>query len=194
MEIVVATSNNHKLQELRKILPESFKISGMREIGCVDEIPETGATFRENALQKARYLFEKYHVTCLADDSGLEVQALNGRPGVLSARYAGPDADSSGNMARLLSEMKGFTDRSARFVTVLALILNGKEYLFEGVINGKITETPSGNGGFGYDPVFIPDGYTMTFSEMTSEQKNSISHRAMAARRLNDFLKLTIVP
>jgi XTP/dITP diphosphohydrolase len=194
MDIVVATSNNHKLQELRKILPESFKISGMREVGCSDEIPETGATFRENALQKARYLFEKYHVTCLADDSGLEVKALNGRPGVLSARYAGPDSDSTGNIARLLSEMKGVIDRSARFVTVLALILNGKEYLFEGVINGKITETPSGNGGFGYDPVFIPDGYTMTFSEMTSEQKNSISHRAIAASRLNDFLKRTTLP
>ena len=194
MEIVVATSNNHKLQELRKILPESFKISGMRDIGCLDEIPETGATFRENDLQKGRYLFEKYHVTCLADDSGLEVKALNGRPGVLSARYAGTDADSSANMTRLLSEMNGVADRSARFVTVLALILNGQEYLFEGMINGRITETPSGIGGFGYDPVFIPDGYNTTFSEMTSDQKNSISHRAIAAGRLNDFLKHSVLP
>lgn len=189
IEIVVATSNNHKLQEIRKILPESFKISGMSDIGCTDEIPETGATFHENALQKARYLYEKYKVTCLADDSGLEVNAIDGRPGVHSARYAGPQADSERNLSKLLVEMQGKADRTAQFITVLALISEGREYLFEGTVKGRITETPHGTGGFGYDPVFIPNGYEVTFSEMPPEEKNRISHRAIALGKLKDFLQ-----
>ena len=188
MEIVIATGNDHKLQEIRKILPESFKISGMKEIGCFDEIPETGTTFEANALLKARYLFQKYGIACLADDSGLEVHALDGRPGVYSARYAGPDATSSANISKLLDELKGISDRKARFKTVLALIFNGVEQLFEGTIDGVITEMPSGNAGFGYDPVFQPLGYTKTFADMTPEEKNHISHRAIALEKLKNSM------
>ena len=184
MEIVIATSNDHKLQEIRKILPKSFKISGMRDIGCSDEIPETGDTFEANALLKVRYLYQKYAVTCIADDSGLEVTALDGRPGVYSARFAGPGADSSANISKLLTDLKGNTDRRARFKTVLALIIGGQEYLFEGTIEGIITEVPSGTSGFGYDPVFQPLGYNKTFAEMTAAEKNRISHRALALEKL----------
>lgn len=189
MEIVVATSNYHKLQELRKILPESFNIKGMIEIGCATDIPETGATFKENALLKARYLYERFQCNTLADDSGLEVQALNGLPGVISARYAGPQANATENLSKLLIDMKGFTNRSARFKTVLAYIAHGKEYFFEGVISGTIREKPAGTSGFGYDPVFVPDGYTKTFSEMTSDEKNRISHRGVAAKAFRIFLE-----
>ncbi len=187
-EIVVATSNDHKLQELRKILPQSFNFKGMSEHNWMDEIPETGSSFSENALQKARYLFNKYHVNALADDSGLEVEALNGKPGIFSARYAGPAADSIANLAKLLDDMQGVSNRKARFVTVLALFFNGKEFLFEGSIEGHITEAPSGQAGFGYDPVFIPKGYSQTFAQMSATQKNHISHRAIAAGKLFDFL------
>ncbi len=188
-EIVVATLNDHKLQELRKILPQSFKFSGMSDYGWKDEIPETGDSFTDNALQKARYLFSKYHVNSLADDSGLEVEALNGKPGIFSARYAGPAADSVTNLNKLLADMRGASNRRARFVTVLALIFNGQEFLFEGRIEGIISETPSGQAGFGYDPVFIPQGYTKTFAQMHADEKNKISHRSIAAGHLSNFLK-----
>ncbi len=189
MEIVVATTNDHKLQELRKIMPESFKITGIRDLGFMEDIPETGDTFAANALQKAHYIYQRIKKTCLADDSGLEVNALDGKPGVFSARYAGPEADSVNNLRKLLFEMKGLTNRTARFKTVLALIHNNQEFLFEGVINGRIAETPSGEKGFGYDPVFIPQGYNRTFSEMSADEKNSISHRAEAVRKLLYFLE-----
>lgn len=189
MEIVVATTNNHKLQELRKIMPKSFKFTGIRDIGFSDEIPETGDTFEANALQKARFIQHHTKHPCLADDSGLEVKALGGKPGIYSARYAGPDANSNDNIKKLLNAMNGFTNRTARFKTVLALILDKKEYIFEGTVSGRITDSPSGYEGFGYDPVFIPDGYTKTFSEMTPEEKNLISHRAEAANLLRKFLE-----
>lgn len=189
IEIVLATSNDHKLQEIRKILPESFKILGLRDLDDTVEIPETGTTFSANALIKARYLFERYKLISLGDDSGLEVMALNGQPGVFSARYAGEGAGSAANVSKLLSNMSGVTDRRAQFRTVLALILNGDEYLFEGSVKGTITTEQRGAGGFGYDPVFIPDGYKVSFAEMSPEEKNRISHRAIATRKLQDFLK-----
>ncbi len=189
MQIVDATTNNHKLQELRKIMPESFKITGISDLGFIEDIPETGDTFEANALLKALFVYQRINRTCLADDSGLEVDALGGKPGVYSARYAGPESDSVNNLKKLLLEMKGITSRTARFKTVLALIQNNKTFLFEGVINGRITEAPSGKGGFGYDPVFIPQGYNRTFSEMSAEEKNNISHRGEAVRRLIYFLE-----
>jgi len=188
MEIVVATSNQHKLQEIRKILPESFNFRGMSEMGFYDEIPETGSTFHENAIQKARFLHDLIKGPCLADDSGLEVEALNNRPGVFSARYAGLKASSEENVNKLLLEMEGQPNRSARFKTVLALIIENREYVFEGVVRGKITEKPIGNSGFGYDPIFIPDGFQRTYAEMTPQEKNSISHRYLASMKLREFL------
>ncbi len=188
MDLLVATSNLHKLQELRKILPESFTISGLQDLGFNTEIPETGNTFRENALLKARFLYEKLRQNCIADDSGLEVEALLGRPGVFSARYAGPGCTHAQNIEKLLTEMNGISNRDASFVTVLALILDGKEYIFEGTIKGSITEHPAGTDGFGYDPVFLPDGYQKTFAEMHPAEKNQISHRAIAALKLKEFL------
>ena len=189
MELLVATSNTYKLQELRKILPESFTIYGLADIGIDEEIPETGTTFIENALLKAKYLYKKLGRDCIADDSGLEVTALNGRPGVYSARYAGPENNSNANIDKLLNELKGNTHREACFRTVIAMVLGGAEHVFEGKITGRIAEKPSGTAGFGYDPVFIPDGYKVTFAEMTPEQKNSISHRAVAVKKLKNFLE-----
>ena len=186
--IVFATNNQHKLQEIRDILGSGYEVVSLKEIGCDVDIPETGNTLEENALQKAQYVYDHYHLSCFADDTGLEVEALNGAPGVYSARYAGDAHNSEANMQKLLQDMEGMENRKARFRTVFALIVNGKEHLFEGIVKGEITKHRHGTSGFGYDPVFIPEGYTQTYAEMGSELKNKISHRAVATDKLCNFL------
>jgi XTP/dITP diphosphohydrolase len=189
MKLVFATNNAHKLEEVRQILGDRFEVLSLNDINCHEDIPETGDTFQDNALQKARYVKEHYGYDCFADDTGLEVKALGGAPGVHSARYAG-DHDSEANMTKLLGELEKKSDRSAQFRTVVALILNGQEVLFEGIVTGQIaTERHYGDGGFGYDPIFVPDSYTETFSQMSPECKNLISHRGRAVRKLADYLK-----
>ncbi|MBD5378887.1 MAG: non-canonical purine NTP diphosphatase [Bacteroides sp.] len=189
-QIVFATNNKHKLQEIREIVGDKLTISSLLDIGCTEDIPENEPTLEGNALAKARYVKEHYGYDCFADDTGLEVEALNGQPGVRSARYApGEGHDSKANMKLLLENMKDKQNRSARFRTVIALIVDGKEQLVEGIVNGYITEQPSGSEGFGYDPVFVPEGFEKTFAMMTSEEKNNISHRGRATRKLLDILK-----
>lgn len=187
-EIVFATNNKHKLEEIRHITGDHLLIRSLSEIGCYDDIPETAETLEGNALLKAAFVRERYHYDCFADDTGLEVDALNGRPGVYSARYAGEGHDFDANMEKLLEELQGIENRSARFRTVIALIINGNQYLFDGHINGHIISEMRGKKGFGYDPVFVPDGYNLTFAEMPAEQKNLISHRAIATTKLVEFL------
>ena len=186
--LVFATNNLHKLEEVRDILGGSFRIASLKEIGCTDDIPETADTLEGNALQKASYVKDKFGYDCFADDTGLEVEALGGAPGVFSARYAGPGHDSEANMQKLLKELEGKTNRQAQFRTVVALILEGREYTFEGIVRGTILTERRGTAGFGYDPVFVPEGYAETFAEMGSEEKNRISHRARAVQKLADFL------
>lgn len=186
--LVFATNNLHKLEEVRDILGGSFRIASLKEIGCTDDIPETADTLEGNALQKARYVKDKFGYDCFADDTGLEVEALGGAPGVFSARYAGPGHDSEANMQKLLKELEGKANRQAQFRTVVALILEGREYTFEGIVRGTILTERRGTAGFGYDPVFVPEGYAETFAEMGSEEKNRISHRARAVQKLADFL------
>ena len=186
--LVFATNNLHKLEEVRDILGGSFRIASLKEIGCTDDIPETADTLEGNSLQKARYVKEKFGYDCFADDTGLEVEALGGAPGVFSARYAGPGHDSEANMRKLLKELEGKANRQAQFRTVVALILEGREYTFEGIVRGTILAERRGTAGFGYDPVFVPEGYAETFAEMGSEEKNRISHRARAVQKLADFL------
>lgn len=186
--LVFATNNNNKIKEINSLLNNRMKIISLKDINCIEEVPETGATVMENALQKARYVFEKYKCNCFADDTGLEVEALNGMPGVLSARYAGEEKEANKNIEKLLSELKNHTNRKARFVTVIALIIDRNEFLFEGIIKGNITENRLGNSGFGYDPVFMPEGYHLTFAQMSLEQKNRISHRSIATQKMIQFL------
>lgn len=217
MKIVFATNNQHKLQEVRQILGDRVEVLSLKDIGCDVDIPETGQTLEENALQKAHYVYDHYHIDCFADDTGLEVEALNGAPGVYSARYAsmegvGPISpivpmspispmshDSEANMARLLRELADKDNRKARFRTVIALIQKKdicpcgcsnikQEHLFEGIVNGEITRQRSGAEGFGYDPIFRPEGFDHTFADMTAEQKNGISHRGRATAKLADYL------
>lgn len=185
---VFATNNAHKLEEVAAILGDKIELLSMKDIDCHADIPETADTLEGNALLKARYIFENYHVDCFADDTGLEVEALDGAPGVYSARYAGDAHNSEANMKKLLQDMEGMENRKARFRTVFALIINGKEHLFEGIVKGKITNHRHGTSGFGYDPVFIPEGYTQTYAEMGNELKNKISHRAVATEKLCNFL------
>ena len=189
MKLVFATNNKHKLDEMRAILGGKVELLSLSDIDCHDEIPETADTLEGNALIKARYIFEKYGLSCFADDTGLEVDALDGAPGVYSARYAGENNDSAANVAKLLHNLTGKSCRDAQFRTVIALILNGEEKLFDGIVRGSISEECRGIGGFGYDPVFVPEGYTQSFAEMPAEQKNSISHRARAAAALNSYLQ-----
>lgn len=189
MQLCFATNNDHKLVEIRSLLGKDFSILSLKEIGCNEEIPEEGQTLEENSAQKARFIYERYGLDCFADDTGLEVEALGGEPGVYSARYAGPGKSSEDNMTRLLARLNGKTNREARFRTVITLILNGREYQFEGVAKGRIIEERKGGKGFGYDPVFQPEGFDKTFAEMTLEQKGKISHRGQAISRLADFLK-----
>jgi XTP/dITP diphosphohydrolase len=188
-EIVFATNNQHKLEEVRAMLGDSYKVVSLKEIGCFDDIPETADTLKGNALQKAEWVKERYGYDCFADDTGLEVEALGGAPGVYSARYAGENVTYADNNRKLLQEMKGKTNRNAAFKTVICLILNGETHFFEGEVRGRIIEENRGTTGFGYDPVFIPEGYDVTFAEMGAELKNKISHRARATAALVKFLK-----
>ena len=189
MKLVFATNNKHKLEEMRAILGGKVELLSLAEIDCHDDIPETADTLEGNALIKARYIFEKYGLSCFADDTGLEVDALDGAPGVYSARYAGENNDSEANIDKLLQNLTGKNCRTAQFRTVIALILNGEERLFDGIVRGSISEQRRGTCGFGYDPVFVPEGYTESFAEMSAEQKNSISHRSRAAAALNSYLE-----
>lgn len=193
-EIVFATNNAHKMEEVATMLGGEYRLVTLRECGITEEIPENEPTIEGNALQKARYVHERTGGDCFADDTGLEVDALNGAPGVHSARYATDGHDFEANMRLLLRNMEGKTDRRARFRTVIALILDGEEYLFEGVVEGRITEQPAGDHGFGYDPVFVPEGETETFAEMSAERKNAISHRGRAVRKFADFMRLYDAP
>jgi XTP/dITP diphosphohydrolase len=188
MEIIVATSNIHKLHELRNLLPDSFKIKSLRDIGYDTEIIENGTTFSENALIKARQVANDTGINTLADDSGLEVEALNGAPGIFSARYAGANASDKDNVNKVLNAMQGKNNRKARFVAVIVLILNGIEHTFLGTVEGRLTLKPEGINGFGYDPIFIPSGYQKTFAELPAAVKAEISHRASAARELIKFI------
>jgi XTP/dITP diphosphohydrolase len=192
-KLVVASGNSSKLTEIRQMVPQSFEIVSMKELGFSGDIPETADTFSGNALIKARFISKKFVVNCLADDSGLEVEALDGRPGVFSARFAGPGSSDQQNIDRLMVEMEGATNRKARFVAVLALVLGDREFLFEGFVSGTIAPKQVGNAGFGYDPVFIPDGYSQTFGLLSSEVKNRLSHRRMAMDKLVDFLNHTVL-
>jgi XTP/dITP diphosphohydrolase len=189
-KIVVATNNAHKLTEIRAIIGNEIELLTLADINCFDDIPETAETLEGNALQKARYIYEKYGCDCFADDTGLEVTALNGGPGVHTARYAYPDRhDPKANTEKLLRELEGVADRSAQFRTVVALILNGEEYLFEGIVRGTIPTEERGTEGFGYDPVFAPEELGKTFAEVGPDVKNEVSHRARAVKKLAAFLK-----
>jgi XTP/dITP diphosphohydrolase len=188
MELVFASGNEHKVYEVAKKLGGSIPLKGLHDIGCTTDLPETSDTLEGNARQKARYVWEHFGVNCFADDTGLEVFALDMAPGVYSARYAGGQRSSTDNMRLLLENLKNQSDRSARFRTVICLILEGEEYLFEGTVQGTIRHEPNGTEGFGYDPVFEPSGYAITFAEMTIEEKNIISHRGKAIAALRDFL------
>ena len=187
-KLVFATHNAHKVDEVRAILPASVELVGPAALGCHDEILETGNTLRDNALQKVQYIHDRFGIDCFADDTGLEVEALDGAPGVYSARYAGEPADFAKNRAKLLSALAGISNRRAQFRTVVSLILNDKTYFFEGIVTGRIIAEERGVGGFGYDSVFVPDGYDKTFAELPAAVKNSISHRARAMEQLNNFL------
>jgi XTP/dITP diphosphohydrolase len=187
-KIVFATNNKHKLDEIRKISEGKLEILSLNDINCQTDIPETGTTLEENALIKARFVKDNFGYDCFADDTGLEVKALGGAPGVYSARYAGEDCKAEDNIRKLLSNLAGVDDRSATFRTVIALLMGDKQYFFEGVIPGKIIDEKRGESGFGYDPIFIPDGYEQTFAELGDEIKNTISHRAIATDKLIRFL------
>ena len=189
MKLVFATNNKHKLDEVRKITAQhNIEVVSLADIHCHDEIPETADTLEGNALQKAQYIQDKFGLDCFADDTGLEVEALDNAPGVYSARYAGPGHDSEANMQKLLQEMEGKTNRKARFRTVIALIIGDKQYCFSGIVNGTITTEKKGENGFVYDPIFIPEGYEQTFAELGDFVKNKISHRAKAVEQLDHFL------
>lgn len=188
-KLVFATNNAHKLEEVKSVVGDSFEIVSLESIGCHEDIEETGTTLEENAFIKARYIKEKYGYDCFGDDTGLEVEALNGAPGVYSARYAGEGHNQAANRKKLLEVLKGENNRKARFRTVIALILDGKEYMFEGEVKGSIGEEERGTTGFGYDPVFQPEGYGNTFAELGMDVKNNISHRARATKALCEFLK-----
>lgn len=201
MKIVFATNNQHKLQEIRDILGNEFEIVSLKDIGCDVDIPETGNTLEDNAMQKAQYVYDHYNLSCFADDTGLEVEALNGEPGVHSARYAeGTDHDSEANMAKLLRNLEGKDNRKARFRTVIALIQKQdvcpcgctsikKVNRFEGIVDGSIATEKHGSAGFGYDPIFVPEGYDKSFAELGESIKNGISHRARAVAKLAEYLK-----
>ncbi len=187
-KLVFATNNLHKLTEIKAILGEQIDILSLNDINCHVYIPETANTLEGNAKMKAEYIYNHYHLDCFADDTGLEVKALNGAPGIYSARYAGEGHDSQANMKKLLENLKGITNREAQFRTAICLIEGGEEHLFEGLVKGKIIEEKRGEAGFGYDPVFVPDGYDQTFAELGEDIKNQISHRARAVEKLCDYL------
>ena len=186
-KIVFATGNPNKLKEIKSAI-KSFEIVGLKDLGITEEIPETGDTLKKNALQKAKYVYDKTGLDCFSDDTGLEIEALNYRPGVYSAMYAGPDCNAENNMRKVLKELEGKTKRNAQFKTVIALILHGKKYFFEGLVSGEILKEKSGKDGFGYDPIFRPIGYKESFAEISIAQKNEISHRGLAVKKLVKFL------
>ena len=189
MKLVFATNNKHKLQEVRDIVGNRVEVLSLSDIGCCDDIPETADTLQGNALIKARHIYGKYGIDCFADDPGLEVEALGGAPGGYSARYAGEECDSEANMRKLLENLTGKSNRNAQFRTVIALIIDGKEMLFDGIVKGTIATEKKGDSGFGYDPIFIPEGHTESFAQMSGEMKNSMSHRFRATQQLGDYLK-----
>lgn len=189
MQLVFASNNKNKIKEIQLLLPETIQILSLEDIGCFEDIPETADTIEGNAVLKANYVTEKFGYNCFADDTGLEVEALNGEPGVYSARYAGGQKDANDNMDKLLHNLKGKSSRFAQFKTVIALNLEGKQTLFTGIIKGKIIEEKIGTNGFGYDPIFVADGYTKTFAELSIEEKSVISHRGLAVKQLIDFLR-----
>lgn len=186
--LLFATNNAHKLAEAASILKDTCEVTALSSIGCTDDLPEERDTLEGNALQKAQYIHDRYGINCFADDTGLEVEALGGAPGVYSARYAGPACVAADNMAKLLAEMKGCSNRKARFRTVIALILDGQTYTFEGIVNGSILESQTGTAGFGYDPLFQPEGVDKSFAAMDSIDKNAISHRGRALQQMAYFL------
>ena len=190
MKIYIASQNQDKIREIASVLDNDVSLLSVLELGLKNELPETGKTLTANALQKARFIYEKFGVDCFADDTGLEVEALDGAPGVYSARYAGEQKNSKDNMRLLLKNLIGVANRKACFKTVIALLICGKEYIFEGEVNGTIAHDPVGEKGFGYDPVFLPEGNTKTFAEMTLQEKNKISHRARAVEKLSQFLNV----
>jgi XTP/dITP diphosphohydrolase len=187
-ELVFATNNAHKLEEVAAKIAGKIKLLSLNDIGCDEDIEETGSTFRQNASIKSNFIYNKYHLNCFGDDSGLEINALDGEPGVYSARYAGEHGNHTANIDKVLKNLEGINDRKAMFRTVISLIWKEKEYFFEGTVEGTIRHERSGNAGFGYDPIFQPDGYQITFAEMTMEEKNAISHRARAMEGLIAFL------
>ena len=189
MKLVFATNNKHKLEEVRAILGNRIEVLSLNDINCHDDIPETADTLEGNALIKARYIYEKFGVDCFADDTGLEVDVLGGEPGVYSARYAGEECNPEANMHKLLHNLTGKNNRDAQFRTVIALIIKGEEKLFNGIVKGKINNEKMGDAGFGYDPIFIPEGFSESFAQMTSDMKNSISHRYRATEELSNYLK-----
>ena len=189
MKLVFASNNKNKIQEIQALVPNTIQIVSLEEIGCFEDIPETADTIEGNAILKANYVTEKYGYDCFADDTGLEVEALNGAPGVYSARYAGEQKNANDNMDKLLFELKDKTNRKANFKTVIALNLKGKQILFSGIIHGKIIEEKIGTNGFGYDPIFVADGYEKTFAELSMEEKSTISHRGIAVKELILFLQ-----
>lgn len=191
IELIFATNNNHKLTEIQSIIGDSITIKSLKQIGCTEDIAETALTLEGNALLKAKYVSDTYAVNCFADDTGLEIEALDGRPGVFSARYATDGHNFEANIDKVLSELSGKQNRKARFRTVIALLLSDTVTYYEGIVNGEIISERRGGEGFGYDPVFVPDGWNMTFAEMSADEKNKISHRALAVAKLVDFLKTT---
>lgn len=189
MKLVFASNNEHKIAEIAKLVPAGFEVVSLASIGCTDDIPETAETLEGNAILKAQYVWERFGLSCFADDTGLEVPALGNVPGVYSARYAGPQRNAADNMKMLLNELNEINQREARFRTVIALILDGQLYTFEGIVNGTITREQHGTEGFGYDPIFKPEGFDQTFAEMDMIQKNTMSHRGRAVQKLVEFLK-----
>ena len=188
MKLVFATNNPNKLSEIRSLVPDGIEILSLKDINCNEELPETNPTLEENALQKAKYVNTHYGFNCFADDTGLEIDMLGGAPGVYSSRYAGEDCKAEDNMRKVLAKLKNESDRTAKFRTVIALIVDGEVTLFEGECKGRITKTKSGIEGFGYDPIFTPDGYEITFAEMNKVEKGAISHRGKAVEKLVSFL------
>ena len=193
MKLVFATNNNHKLQEVSQVVGEKFDITSLKECGITEDIPENEPTLEGNALAKARYIYSRTGLNCFADDTGLEVEALNGEPGVRSARYATDGHDDTANKRLLLERMEGVENRTAQFRTAMVLIIEGKEYLFEGIVRGRILHEECGEGGFGYDPIFAPEGYDCSFAQMSAQEKNDISHRGIAVRKLAGFLQNAIL-
>jgi XTP/dITP diphosphohydrolase len=186
--LVMATANPNKIKEIQKKMGDAYQFLSLSDIGCTEDVPETQDTIEGNALQKAHYVFNKYGYNCFSEDTGLEIEALDGAPGVITARYAGEDKNPEANMKKALQELKGKTNRKARFKTVIALLLDGKEYLFEGIVHGEITTEKQGNEGFGYDPIFQPEGFDRTYAQMSMDEKNLMSHRALAVAKLKAFL------